>query len=265
LLVLKDTYRRLLPVEPFLPSKPSVLPALLAARNLQETIVGTKEAIASTQEQLRKTEQLLRREEANLHDANLITASMEARIERLRAQQTARTQLTPKQLAQDMIKAHRARKAKYDREVTRLAAAFDDFRTDYLAPMLAAEELGGPVVGSLLDVGEDALAAGFTAKTGVAKKKILADSSRQRRIDQIWGSKTYDDQPLSELESASNELRELMEDLFTTMTKSGPGAYHQLERDSAAARFLVRSKVAQYHPKDARKLRFIDFGRDLDD
>jgi hypothetical protein len=28
---------------------------------------------------------------------------------------------------------------------------------------------------------------------------------------------------------------------------------------------LVRAKVAQFHPKDARRLRLIDFGRELDD
>ncbi|KAF2197417.1 hypothetical protein GQ43DRAFT_444281 [Delitschia confertaspora ATCC 74209] len=266
LLILKDVYKRLTPTEPFLPNKPSILPALLAACSLQQTIVGTKEAIASTQSQLQQKTALLRREEANLHDADLITMALESRIEKLQTQHTARTEQSPTELAHDLISAHRAQKLKYEDEMIRLSKAFDDFRTDYLAPMLAAEELGGPVVGSLLDVGEETLAAGFT-KRGAAKKSktILSDSTRQKRIDQIWGGKTYDDQPMSELESASDELRELMEDLFLTMTTVGSGGYHQLERDSAAARFLVRSKVAQFHPKDARKLRLIDFGRELDD
>jgi hypothetical protein len=45
----------------------------------------------------------------------------------------------------------------------------------------------------------------------------------------------------------------------------GPGVYVDLPRESAAARFLVRSKCAQFHPKDARKLRLIDFGGEIDD
>lgn len=41
--------------------------------------------------------------------------------------------------------------------------------------------------------------------------------------------------------------------------------YIELKRDSAAARFLVRAKVAVFHPKDARKLRLVDFGSNVED
>jgi hypothetical protein len=44
-----------------------------------------------------------------------------------------------------------------------------------------------------------------------------------------------------------------------------PSPYVDLQRDSAAARFLVRAKVAQFHPRDAGRIRLIDFGRQLDD
>lgn len=271
LLAVKDAYRRLKPVTTFLPSQQSDFPALLAARSLQQNVQGTKDAIASTQDRVTRAETTLHREEANLHDADLLMQAMENRIERLRAQREDRSQKTPAQLARELIAAKRTQKDKCDAEMQRLGEALNDFINDYLAAMIAAEELGGPVVGDMLDVEDDTLAAGFTKK-GRAKslKKPVSEKTRQRRIDQIWGNKAVADdeeeEPPTEAEAADAEMRKLIENLFATLIGPGGGkAYFQLERDSATSRFLVRAKVAQFHPKDARKLRLIDFGRELDD
>ena len=270
LLAVKDAYKRLTPIAPFLPEQDSVLPALLAVRLLQQNVKGTKEAISSTQSEITKTNEILRREEANLNDATLLAQAMEDRTERLRAQQEDRLQKTPAQLARELIAAKRAQKNGYDAAAQTLGEAMNDFINDYLAAMIAAEELGGPVVGDILDVEDDTLAAGFT-KQGRAKstKKAVSDKTRQRRIDQIWVNKAAieeNDKPPTEAEAADAEMRQLIENLFATLVGSGGGkAYYQLQRDSAATRFLVRAKIAQFHPKDATKLRLIDFGRELDD
>ncbi|KAF2260954.1 hypothetical protein CC78DRAFT_522453 [Lojkania enalia] len=265
----KDAYKTLAHVPPFLPGKDSALPALLAARTLQETIVGTKEAISSTEAQITNTEGKLRREEANLQDAHLITEAMEARIERLRTRQVDRSQKTSAQLAKDLIATKQAQTQAYEEECTRLTKALHDFLEKHLSAMLAAEDLGGPVVGDILDAGNETLAAGFT-KNGKAKslKKMPSDTRRQRTIDQIWGLQAMpeDEEPMTEAEAADSEMSELIQHLFTTLMGPGGGkAYYELGRDSAAARFLVRSKIAQFHPKDAWKIRLIDFGRELDD
>lgn len=196
---------------------------------------------------------------------------MESRIQRLRDQHEDRSQKTPAQLARDLIAAKRAQKDACDAQLNRLGTAMNDFINDYLGAMIAAEELGGPVVGDILDVEDDVLAAGFT-KRGRAKstKKPVSEKSRQRRIDEIWGARPVDEEdaqePATEAEKADEEMRKLIENLFATLIGPGGGkAYFQLERDSAASRFLVRAKVAQFHPKDARRLRLIDFGRELDD
>jgi hypothetical protein len=270
LLVVKDAYKRLTSVAPFLPEQGSALPALLAARTLQQNVQGTKAATSSTQSKITKTDATLRREEANLHDANLLMQTMENRIERLRAQHDDRSQKTPAQLARELIAAKRVQKDQYDAATQTLGEAMNNFINDYLAAMIAAEELGGPVVGDMLNVEDDTLAAGFT-KQGRAKssKKIMSEKTRQRRIDQIWGNKATveeDEEPPTEAEAADAEMRQLIENLFATLIGPGGGkAYFQLERDSAATRFLVRAKIAQFHPKDAKKLRLIDFGRELDD
>jgi hypothetical protein len=273
LIAVKDAYQRLRPTATFLPSQGSVLPALLAARTFQQNVQGTKEAIVSTVDRNLKTEATLRHEEANLHDANLLTQAMENRIERLRAQHEDRSQKTPAQLARELIATKRAQKEKYDAQIQRLGEAMNEFINDYLSSMLAAEELGGPVVGDMLEVEDDTLAAGFTKKGKTkSSKKPVSDKSRQRRIDQIWGStaaavvEIEGEEPPTEAEAADAEMRQLIGNLFATLTGPGGGkAYFQLERDSAASRFLVRAKIAQFHPKDARKLRLIDFGRELAD
>ncbi|KAI4711458.1 hypothetical protein J4E89_004023 [Alternaria sp. Ai002NY15] len=273
LAAVKDAYKQLKPTATYLPAQGSVLPALLAARTLQQNVQGTKEAIASTHSQLSTKEATFRREEANLHDAHLLSQAMQDRIRRLRSQHEDRSQKTPAQLARELIAAKRAKKENYDADMQRLGEAMNNFINDYLSSMLAAEELGGPVVGDMLDIEDDTLAAGFTKK-GRAKssKKPVSDKTRQRRIDEIWGKKgTLDaeeeeEEPPTEAEAADAEMRQLIENLFATLMGPGSGkAYFQLERDSAASRFLIRAKIAQFHPKDARRLRLIDFGRELDD
>jgi hypothetical protein len=246
-----------------------MLPVLLTARALQQNIKGTKEAIASTEERLTKSEDRLRFEDANLKDAKVLASTMEARIDRLQTQHEERTQKSSAQLAKELIAVKRDQKRSYGERAKQLADDFHIFIAEVLSPMLAAEELGGPVVGEMPDVEDDTLAIGFTAK-GRAKstKKPPSEDTRQKRIDKIWGNAAAtdgDDQP-TEAEAAGNEMQELIENLFATVVGPGGGkAYYELQRDSAASRFLVRAKIAQFHPKDARKLRLIDFGRELDD
>jgi len=60
-------------------------------------------------------------------------------------------------------------------------------------------------------------------------------------------------------------LTELLLNGLVQAQGSGPGSYVKLSRESAAARFLVRSKVAQFHPTDATRIRLVDFGGDIDD
>lgn len=268
--LLKTTYDRLSSAPPNLPPRESALPIVLATKTIQETISGTKAAISATEEELAKSEALLRQEEANLNDANALTASLESRIERLRTQQMEKSQKSSAQAAKESMKAKQKQKQDYDREVKKLRAAFDQFIDEHLAGMLAAEELGGPVVGEMMDVDDDVLAAGFS-QHGRAKStksaKPVSDPKRQRRIDEIWGRVAEDsDEPLSERDAAGEELRELIGELIDALIgDDGSGVYVRLERDSAAARFLVRAKVAQFHPKDARRLKMLDFGRELDD
>ena len=213
-----------------------------------------------------KSRQRLNDEEADLKDAKLITDALNSRIARLKVEVEKKSQRTLEEVAQDMVHEQDMRKQFYEKETRRLVRALVKFINEHLAAMLAAEELGGPVVGDLLDVSDETLEAGFSQK-GKAKKLKPSPSSnsakRQQMIDEVWGLGDSIDLQ-SERQAAAKEMRSLIEQILNIAAEEGTGIYITLPRDSAASRFLVRAKVAQFHPNDARKLRLIDFGRELD-
>jgi hypothetical protein len=268
-------YEDLKPKELWLPSPDSPLPELLAIQSTDKCIKGTRDSIQRTQADLEDTRQRLVKESAFLDDSRTIQADIRTRILVLQTEIDDRTQKPPSQVAKDLRRELEAKQNYYNEETGRLVQAFNTFIDNHLASMLAAEELGGPIVGDNLVVDETMLEAGFNAQGKAKKPKNLpSDEKRQQRIDQIWGSKpnsadTDDvEQPWDEKQAAGAEMRELTEQLLNSLVEAGgtgPGAYVELARESAAARFLVRSKVAQFHPRDARKLRLVDFGGEVED
>lgn len=239
---------------------------------LSTCIEDTKATTTSTEIDLKKVKQRLEKEQLDLRDAKLIQTALRERISSLKDDVDKRTQKTPIQIAKDMIREVKRKQRSYNTETGKLIQAFNEFIDEELAPMLAAEELGGPIVGSIQDIGDEMLEAGFSSQ-GKAKKvsKKSNDDKHQRRIDQIWGPRPQGndlEKPWDERVAAAAEMRDLTELLLNSLVEAegnGPGVYIDLPRESAASRFLVRSKVAQFHPKDARKLRLIDFGGEVDD
>jgi len=270
---LKIAYDSYVTKEPYLPSAESPIPALLALRTIDQSIQETQTCITTTEADLQKVQKRLEKEQAHLRDAKLIQAGLETRISSLEETLEERTQKTPGQVAKGMMRDLRKKKQYYENETKSLVKAFNGFIDEHLAPMLAAEELGGPVVGGILDVDEEMLEAGFSTQGKARKLKANVNvDKRQRRIDEIWGPPPpmngKEEGPWNEQRAAAAEMRDLTEQLLNSLVEAGgngPGAYVELERESAAARFLVRSKVAEFHPRDATKLRLIDFGGELDD
>ena len=132
------------------------------------------------------------------------------------------------------------------------------------------------MVGDMMDIDMDELGAGFNAHGKLKKTKSSPDEDvRQRRIDDIWGAgggqqakKRKGKRERDEATAAGAELKDLTEQLLNSWMESAgdnSASYVKIPRETAASRFLVRSKVAQFHPKDATRLRLVDFGRELDD
>ena len=272
--VMKTAYADAAQSEPFLPFPDSVLPALLALRKTHQIITESQEYLSSQGITLEKAQKRLEVERANLNDQKLLRTALKARIESLQSGLESRMEMTPEQILKEKLDELKQKKRDYDKDTSKLLRGLNKFIEEHLGPMLAAEELGGPVVGDMMEIDTDELAAGFTAQGKLKKAKQNPDEDkRQRRIDDIWGDGGQDrgrpsGRDRNEAEAAGAEMRELTEELLNHLMESGgdsAASYVQIPRESAAARFLVRSKVAQFHPKDATRLRLVDFGRELDD
>lgn len=275
--IMSKAYQDVAESDPFLPFSGSVLPGLLALRKTYHTTIQTKEYTSQQENSLEKSNRRLESLRAELKEQQVLQAALEKRIHTLEDELENRMETTPEQMARDKIKELKEKKAQYDKETSRLLKMLNWFIKEHLGSMLAAEELGGPVVGDLMEISSEDLGAGFSAQGKLKKAKGKPDEdTRQRRIDEIWGVREGQQDQAGkrkrdnddEASAAAVEMRNLTEQLLNKLAESGgdsSSAYVQLSRESAAARFLVRSKVAVFHPKDATKIRLVDFGREIED
>lgn len=255
--------------EPFLPFPSSILPALLALRRTHETIRESKAYLSSQGSVVDHEKRRLEVDKASLRDQKLLTEALSSRVADLKEELASNAGVRPDDGASRRREELQTRKKDYDKESRKLFKALNDFIDQQLAAMLAAEELGGPVVGDLMDIDGNDLASGFNTQGKLKKPKDVANEDRrQRRIDEIWGTGTSTGGPQNdEVSAAGREMKQLTQALVEQLQEAkgdNSASYVTLSRESAAARFLVRSKVAQFHPKDASRLRLIDFGRGLE-
>ncbi|ROT37317.1 hypothetical protein SODALDRAFT_334407 [Sodiomyces alkalinus F11] len=274
--VMKAAFESVSQEAPFMPSATSVLPALLALRKTHQTIVETRTYLGTQTTSIDKIKRQLEAEATSLKEQQLLTTSLENRIQRLKDNLNVQMEMEPEQVARERVNELKEKKKHYDRERIMLFKGLNKFIDDHLAAQLAAEVLGGPVVGDMMDIDSDDLAAGFTShgRPKKAKKARGEDEGglRQRRLEEVWGPAVVEPgprgHPADETAAAGQELRELTEELLNRLVESGgdsSAAYVRLPKETAAARFLVRSKVAQFHPRDATRIKLIDFGKELDD
>ncbi|CAK7228336.1 hypothetical protein SBRCBS47491_006869 [Sporothrix bragantina] len=297
--IMTTAYKAAARSDPFLPFADSVLPALLALRKTHGVLAesqaylggGDESKPASSTPALDQARKKLAMDKARLDDQRALQIALEARIVALRSGLETRSTMSAAEKRQEALDTLHTKKRNYDRDTAALLKSLKQFIQERLGPMLAAEELGGPVVGGMVDVQADDLAAGFSsqgkprkvssvsAASGKASKK--KEDRRQRRIDEIWGPRAgargdggeenddnEDDGDWDEATAAAAEMQELTEELLNALASAGgdsSAAYVTIARESAAARFLVRSRAAHFHPRDATRLRLVDFGRELDD
>ncbi|KAI0548267.1 hypothetical protein F4679DRAFT_324591 [Xylaria curta] len=274
--IMKAAYDELASTTPYLPFPDSVLPALVALRRTYQTVEETKAYLLTYSESVEDTKRKLEIAKADFSNQQVLAHSLRGRIQSLEDGLETRMDMGPDDIAREKIDELKQKKSRYDKETSKLLKSLRKFIDNHLAGMLAAEELGGPVVGDMMDIDEQDLVAGFNSQGRVKTAKAKPeDDKRQRRIDEIWGPRDGEGQGRSgeghdrdEITAAGREMRDLTELLLNNLSQSegdSSAAYVHLPKESAAARFLVRAKVAQFHPKDSSKLRLIDFGRELDD
>ncbi|KAI8632225.1 hypothetical protein F5Y19DRAFT_355264 [Xylariaceae sp. FL1651] len=275
--IMKAAYDDLASKTPLLPFPDSVLPALVALRRTHQTVEETKTYLSTHSESLEDTKKRLELAKTDFSNQQALAHSLRGRIQSLQNSLDTRMEMAPEDIARERIDELKKKKKQYDRETSKLLKSLRKFIDDPLAGMLAAEELGGPIVGDMMDIDEQDLAAGFNSQGRAKSAKTKPDDDkRQRRIDEIWGAREASEEPegradkrdRDEITAAGQEMRDLTEELLNSLSQSegdSSAAYIQLPRETASSRFLVRAKVAQFHPKDSSRLRLIDFGRELDD
>lgn len=235
-----------------------MLPSLLAIEETARLVQENKISVKMTAEQLSLDRERLRVEEANLRDSQSIASGLRERIQKIRNANTRKEEQTPSQVAREQLNLQKKQNKELDRTSVSLKVSLDKFIDETLAPMLAAEDLGGPTVGDAFEVSDATLKAGYTAHGKPKKQKEPAETkdASQQRIDKFM-KRNADETPTNKRDAAAKEMHGLLDAMLEA------DSYIDLERDSASSRFLVRAKVAQFHPRDARRLRLIDFGRSL--
>ncbi|KAL1883111.1 hypothetical protein VTK73DRAFT_9478 [Phialemonium thermophilum] len=265
---------------PFLPVNSSVLPALLALRKTHQITLESKIYADSQQASLKVVKRQLELETVNVRDQRALQIALESRLQSLRQGLETNIKKTAKDVARETLEELKQQKEAYDRDTVMLLRALNKFIKDHLGTLLATEELGGPVVGEMMHIEPEDLGAGFNAHGKLKKSKNSATQKdmRQRKIDDIWGARNdrvvgenqqrernTNDQ--DEATAAGAEMRDLIEQLLNSLANSqgdSSAAYVTIAQETAAVRFLIRSGVAQFHPRDSMRLRLVDFGRDID-
>ncbi|KAF3762544.1 hypothetical protein M406DRAFT_357502 [Cryphonectria parasitica EP155] len=184
--------------------------------------------------------------------------------------------MSPGQVAREKISEIKRQIKETDADRSRLLKLLGSFIDERLAILLAAEQIGGPVAGDMMDVDAEILEAGFSA-TG-KRKKPKADAApdkRQRRIDDMFGGGhgrevegEGDEAEPDRRAAAGDEMQRLVEELMNRLLAakgSSSEAYIDVPEESASVRFLTRVKVAEFHPRDSKRLRLVDFGREIGD
>ncbi|KAJ5634416.1 hypothetical protein N7528_002258 [Penicillium herquei] len=256
----KKAYDSLLQLEPALPGTDSTLPSLIAIQETSQLIKESKASITITAEKLSEDRERLRVEEGNLRDSRAIANGLRERIQRIRNTNSRKKEQTPSQIARETLSQQKKKNQDLEQASEDLKISLNIFIDDTLAPMLAAEDLGGPTVGDALEVSDATLNAGYTAHGKPKKPKQplpTENDDGQQRIDQFLRNRDGSSST-NKRETAAREVH----DLLNSLMEAG-NSYVTLQRDSAISRFLVRAKVAQFHPRDARRLRLIDFGRSV--
>ena len=256
-----------------LPSRHTPIPAILALRNICLLISESKDLITTTRERLLEARDRLFNESKNLQDSRLITEALEKRIANFHLRVAERSRRPPHETARAMMDERREETSTYQKNTKILVRSLVRFINMHVGPMLAAEKHMPLMVRNQLSVTEAVLTTGFDQRSKVSSlesQPILVENEEHGSTDedvkrQAGGESDGSTHRIKrlEIESASAEVRMLIEDLLNTVVEDGSEAYVTVQRNMAAAQFLIRAKAAQFHPRNARKVRLVDFEQAL--
>ena len=224
----------------------------------------TKTSIRGYTEQIVDAQSHLRQDNTDLKDTARMNNALQRRVEKLHLEKADMVRSGPEDTSTKILQVQQQRQEHYAQELQGLVGSFSKFVNEYLAILIAAEQLGGPVVGDDLSIDEETLRSGFN-KLGKVKKTRAA----KRNVDDREGVMNEGDipqpSPGTEGKAAGAGFRKLTEELLNALAdEENRDSYIAIGKESAAVRFLVRANVAQFDPVDARRLRLMDFGSEVE-
>ncbi|KAK6539660.1 hypothetical protein TWF694_009865 [Orbilia ellipsospora] len=243
---------------PWLPEEESGLNTLLAVRGVLRVIEESRKRRSDAERRVEEMKKVIQREQGWIATAQEMEEELKRRIGELEKVDG----VNESDAKRDKRKIAEFEKSRRDMEKMGdiLMRELGKFIKSRLGVMIAVEEAGGPVVGSELDV--EKLKQYLDVEAGSTGRKNKAAKARERgqkRLDEIWGGGDEDGGSLDPEKRAGDELLDLVEAMMNTMLEDDSHGYTKLTRESAASRFLVRSFVATLHPKDAMRIRLLDF------
>ena len=181
-------------------------------------------------------------------------------MERLQIEKAELERDGPEGAINRMVQTQQQKSLQYAEELRRLLIAFNRFVDDHLAVMIAAEQLGGPTAGDDLSINDAILKMGFDKQGKPKKVKLGRNGANGEEMD-VDDNDTNGAFAVPERKAAAAAMRRLTEELLNALADDeNPESYVFIGKETAAVRFLIRAKVAQFHPNDSRKLRLMDFG-----
>lgn len=174
--ILKSAHDQCFNTIDYIPSADSPLNTLLAFRSVEMVIAQTITSIRDVEERIKSVQTLLKSQNAAATEQNRLMEALRARLDVLLEEQQQINVGADIVGQGDLIRKVGKKKKEVAKRTNVLLRELLYFLDNGLARMVAAEEMGGPVVGDDLDV---------TLETGFSKQGNVKKGNH--RIDEMWG------------------------------------------------------------------------------
>ncbi|EMR09447.1 hypothetical protein PNEG_02389 [Pneumocystis murina B123] len=208
---------------------------LLARQKIEKNTTEARLTMEILEKRLKKTLSTIEREQKILEESKIIGSLLDQRLKKLEKQSQRSSQEILNECHMNVKEAERSVN-KFMRELVR-------FIDEELGDVLLAEQSGAAV--------------GYADLPEKKHAKLLAESG-QTTLDKHISIEQKDKFTLC------NSTKELLENLMNQSVLPGADPYIIVE-DSVIGRILLRSGLVMLHNKDARKMRLVEFQREIDE
>ncbi|KTW26463.1 hypothetical protein T552_02942 [Pneumocystis carinii B80] len=209
--------------------------SLLARQKIQKNTTEAQLTMKILEKRLKKTLSIIEREQKILEESKIIGSLLDERLKKLEKQS--------QRSSQEILNECRMNVKEAERSVNKFMRELVRFIDEELGDILLAEQSGAAV--------------GHADLPEKKHTKLPAESG-QSTLDKHVSIQQKDKITLC------NSTKELLENLMNQSVLPGADPYMIVE-DSVIGRILLRSGLVMLHNKDARKMRLVEFQREIDE